>query len=162
MAYLESTVINRELISDFFLRFSRFEFALKVTGYATGSESRVDPDWTRFAKDIQEIFDWNRDPALVEACELYIYTPPQKQVLVNGELAWSTTLPGQWSEHSVAFLLELVRRVRNNLFHGGKYNGQFHEETARNEALLAGGLRILQECLQASDEVRKAYEEAAI
>jgi hypothetical protein len=53
MDYLQNVPIDRELVLDFFLRFSRFEFALKITGYACGDDARVDPDWNRFAADIR-------------------------------------------------------------------------------------------------------------
>ena len=161
MGYIEQTPIDRDLVLEFFLRFSRFEFALKVSGYADGDTTRVSPAWDRFARDIAEMFDKGRTPDLQSACEYYLLNPPMKQVLANGTLSWSTDLPVE-PNREVELLIGLVRRVRNNLFHGGKYNAELHEETARKEELLRGAIEILGECLRASKRVGHAYESAAI
>ena len=161
MSYIEDTAIDRQLVLDFFLCFSRFEFALKVSGYARGDASQVSPDWDRFAAEIHDTFEKDRTQALAQACESYLLNPPKKQVLANGSLAWSTDLPVD-STRQPELLISLVRRVRNNLFHGGKYSGALHEETARNEELLRGGLTILDECLRINPHLRAAFEGAAI
>ena len=161
MTYLEDTPINRQLVLQFFLRFARFEFALKVSGYAHGGLGQVSPDWDRFVAEIVDAFDKDRTPALANACEYYLLDPPKKQVLANGSLAWSTDLPVDPARQT-ELLIALVRRVRNNLFHGGKYNAALHQETARNEELLRGGILILDECLRVSSQVRAAFEGAAI
>jgi hypothetical protein len=161
MNYLADISIDRDLVFDFFLRFSRFEFALKVTGYALGNDTKVTPDWDRFIRDISSNFLKTRTPELAQACDYFLLNPPKKQVLANRSLGWSTTLPCDPARES-ELLVKLVRRVRNNLFHGGKYNNAVHEETARNEDLLRGGLLILDECLRVSDSVRAAYDGAGI
>jgi hypothetical protein len=144
VAYLDETKIDRDLVLEFFLRFARFEFALKASGYANGDHSPVDPAWDRFGRDISVDFDRRRSAELDRACEYYLLHPPNKQVLANGSLAWSTDLPVDRARDT-ELLVALVRRVRNNLFHGGKYNAGLHEETARSEELLRGGLLILEE-----------------
>jgi hypothetical protein len=161
VAYLDETKIDRDLVLEFFLRFARFEFALKASGYADGDDRRVDPAWERFARDITVNFDRQRSMELDSACEYYLLHPPNKQVLVNGSLAWSTALPIDLARET-ELLIALVRRVRNNLFHGGKYNAALHEETARSEALLRGGLQILEECLRVSGPVRQVYDGATL
>lgn len=160
MPYLDNSGLDRELLLDFFLRFSRFEFALKAAGYAEGNDRYVDPDWQRFAADIAPSFNQHRTSELEEACEFYSVNPPWKQVLVNNTLGWSADLPAHQSQ--VDLLLGLVRRVRNNLFHGGKYNAELHEEPARNVRLLRGGLHILDECLHDSPRVKRLYDGSAI
>jgi hypothetical protein len=160
MGYLEQTSIERDLVLDFFLRFSRFEFALKVSGFASGDHERVAPDWDRFAQHVAAGFDPSRTPKLARATRYYLNNPPMKQVLVDGLLAWSTDLPAK--DDKAQLLIALVRRVRNNLFHGGKYNAEMHEETARKRELLRGGICILEECLRHHDGVRKAYEGAVM
>lgn len=69
-------------------------------------------------------------------CERY-------QGLVNGSLEWSTALAIDPARET-KLLIALVRRVRNNLLHGGKYQAALYGETARSEELLRGGLRILE------------------
>ncbi len=161
MTYLSETDINQTLVLEFFLMISRFEFALKITKYAKGDNNRAEPDWAKYAKDICEQFNKNKTKELLNACEFYLQNPPKKQVLVNGALDWSKTLPNNNTKEP-EILISLVRRVRNNLFHGGKYNAQLHDETARNEELLKAGIIILQECLNVSPDVKQAFDGAAI
>jgi hypothetical protein len=161
MSYVSETKINRELVLDFFLYLSRFEFALKVTGYARGNETRVDLHWDKFVTEIAPSFSKDRTKELAEACDILLVNPPHKQVIVNGSLGWNTTLPCDTSKE-FELIIGLARRVRNNLFHGGKYNAQFHEETARNEALLKAVIVIIEECLHLAPNVRGQFEQAAI
>ena len=160
MDYLETMRLDRELILQFFLVLSRMEFALKVSGFATGTENSVKPDWDGYARRIRDTFSKRETPDLLEASNYYLNTPPQKQVLRNGGLAWSSTMPTNSAEIDV--LLMLVRRVRNNLFHGGKYNSQAHDETARNESLLRYGITILEASMTLVPDVKAAYKGAAI
>lgn len=53
-------------------------------------------------------------------------------------------------------ILILIRRVRNNLFHGGKFNGEWFEPE-RSEALMRNALIILRACGENHHEVSKAY-----
>jgi len=161
MAYLEETFINRDLVLEFFLKFSRFEFALKLAGYARGNDTYIKPDWIRFAATINDIFNKNHNPHLAQACEYFLINPPNQQVLVGGRLGWNPQPPAK-ANTEPKLLIALVKRVRNNLFHGGKYNAQMHEETARSEMLLRGSLLILDECLRVSPQVKNAYDGATI
>ena len=160
MDYLETMTLNRDLVLEFFLVLSRMEFALKVSGFATGTENSVTPDWDGYARKIGDTFSKEVSAELLEASNYYLNTPPQKQVLRNGGLAWSSTMPTNSAEIDV--LLMLVRRVRNNLFHGGKYNAQARNETARNESLLRYGITILEASMTLVPKVKAAYSDAAI
>jgi hypothetical protein len=44
----DSFRIDKGLVLEFFGVFSRFEYALKRAGFATGNERRVGPDWECF------------------------------------------------------------------------------------------------------------------
>jgi len=145
---------------DFFLVLSRLEFALKLTGYLTADKKGVKPDWDRFATTIKKTFDSESNEELSIAIQYYLGFPPQKQIFKNGKLDWATSPPKNSSEIERAIIL--IRRVRNNLFHGGKYNQQAHDETARNEELLKMGITILKEAMRHEPNVLKAYEGAAI
>ena len=160
MEYSERTSLNRELVLDFFLVLSRMEFALKLEGYSTGDDKTVKPDWDSFAKDISKSFSCENNEALSTAIDYYLAYPPQKQILDKGQLSWVSSLPNNTTE--IEKVIILVRRVRNNLFHGGKYNGQVHEETERNELLLQMGITIIKEAIHCSQKVEKAYNGSAI
>lgn len=156
----ESTSINRDLVLEFFLKLSRLEYALKLSGYFTGNENKAKPDWDRFANEISNQFNSASTVELETACTYYLALPPYKQVVTHGNLDWNRAMPEHGSD--ISKLLVLVRRVRNNLFHGGKYNPQEESETERNTLLLQFGLIILNEALRLSPRVNQAYEQAAI
>ena len=160
MAYLEQTSINRDLVLDFFLVLSRMEFALKLAGYAKGDEKNVSPDWIKFGKDISLSFDSKADQTVSKALQYYLSIPPDKQVLKDGRLDWVSAVPTDETE--IERTLILIRRVRNNLFHGGKYNAQAHSETARNEELLKMGICVLKQAMQILPNVQAAYDGASI
>ena len=87
--------------------------------------------------------------------------PPQTQVVdEHGELSWKATSTEQ-EEHCENYVLLLVRVVRNNLFHGGKYPTGVIEDTARNEALLEASITILSHCRTLNHDVHRAFEDVA-
>jgi hypothetical protein len=160
MKFREHTQLDRELVLDFFLTLSRIEFALKVTNYAQGNTSRAKPDWDKFGRDIKDHFNIKRDEKLEASCNYYLKLPPQKQIFQNSKLTWVDAIPEGLSDPEL--LLVYVRRVRNNLFHGGKYNIQARDETERNEELLKSGISILHEALKCESNVWGAYQQASI
>ena len=61
MNHRTQTQIDADLLLDFFLVFSRVEYALKNGGFVKGDERRVDPDWDGFAASIKDQFcDFSR------------------------------------------------------------------------------------------------------
>ena len=160
MDNIERTKINKHLLLEFFLVLSRMEYALKATGFLLGSERGVKPNWDNFAQEIRDSFNKELNLELLKACNYYLNNPPEKQVVIDGSLYWSALMPNNPSE--IEQLLILVRRVRNNLFHGGKYNRQGSDETARNESLLRYGITIVKASAALMRNVDDAYRDAAI
>jgi hypothetical protein len=160
------TKVDRDLLLEFFLSFSRFEYALKTTGfYKRRPEDSMrppaaEPDWDRFATSLRDTFQRGRDRDLENACASLLDPPPNRQVIINDAPAWETPTRGPGSE--VEFLLRMVRTVRNNLFHGGKYSNDVHEPTKRTELLLRSSLVILRECLALSPVQEAAYLQAKL
>ena len=161
MPYTDQIRIDRTLLLEFFLCFSRFEYALKAAGFATGGHDHILPNWRRFARSLRDKFDKNSDTEVSKACDYILDDPPRKQVFVNGKLAWNTQARSR-GDSGVEFLLRMVRTVRNNLFHGGKHNIEVHEDTARSEALLRSSLAILNECLRLSRDLKRTFEGAML
>lgn len=169
MALLQ-TQTNPELLFEFFLGFSRFEYALKASGFFKPPRPRrnhptlpheAESDWARFALLIRDTFQPDRTEILKRACDYILHSPPMKQVIIGNGVAWETPLrPTHESEPE--FLLRMVRCVRNNLFHGGKYSVEVHESTQRTEMLLKSSLIILEECLPLAPDVRREFDEATI
>lgn len=159
-AYLVNVTLDHNLLFEFFLTFARFEFALKSSGFVTGDDREAKPDWDRFGKslDLEEV---RRDPKFVAAHDYLSLHPPARQVLAAGGLAWDATVPfGKLDRMDQ--VLALVRRIRNNLFHGGKFNDQVHTGPGRNRLLLHHSIAILCRCLELSPPVARHYADAAL
>lgn len=104
------------------------------------------PDWDKFAKEISGNFSAaSRD--FQQAISVLTTAAPRKQVVANDRLAWQDNKRGA-DETFEAFVLRMVRTVRNNLFHGGKYPDGPVEEVARDRDLLSAGRRVLEECMK--------------
>jgi hypothetical protein len=153
--------IDRKVLLEFFLTFSRFEYALKAAGYAFERNGTVNPDWRRFELELISIFNMRNNDKLITASNYFFDNPPFKQVLHNGKLAWESQCPNQ-NESDIQFLLRMVKCVRNNLFHGGKHNNWLHEDKQRTETLLCNSLIILNECLRLSPQVKNRFDGAII
>jgi hypothetical protein len=161
------TRVAKDLLLEFFLAFARFEYALKASGYFKHHQSdppklpKAEPDWDRFAVSLRASFDSNATDDLRRACEYLNDSPPNQQVLIDGTVAWETPARPD-NEAEIDYLLRMVRCVRNNLFHGGKFNIDIHENTQRTELLLRGSLTILAACLDLAPEQDAAYREARL
>ncbi len=163
----ESLAVDRELLLRFFLEFARFEYALKASGIfkqhpgKPGQPPKAEPDWDTFAVSLRDTFDAEATEPLAQACEFLRDSPPNRQVIVAGEVAWETPINVE-NETDIEFLLRMVRVVRNNLFHGGKYNLDLHESAERTEKLLRSSLTILDACLNISPAQQAVYLDARL
>lgn len=141
------------LSMDLFRTFARCEYALKAAGFYVGRND-VKADWRTFANSIGNALDDALDPALSTSIDYIRNHPPRKQVIRDERLDWDDTAPEAASNADL--LLAYVRRVRNNLFHGGKFNGQWFEPE-RSTHLLTHSLCILQQVIEMNPRVRDAY-----
>jgi hypothetical protein len=141
--------------AEMFRLFARFEYALKAAGFHNG-HGDAKADWRAFAESVNGLFDSIDDPALGEAVDYIRRHPPRKQVIRNGVLDWGDGAPD--TDLEADRILLYVRRVRNNLFHGGKFNGRWLAPQ-RSEELMRHSMTILHACLEASPAVRKAFEQ---
>ncbi len=165
------THVDGALLLEFFLCFSRFEYALKASGFfqrptdiRQGGSVPPDakPDWDRFAVSLRSGFDKAAHHELTNACDYILENPPMKQVVVNDSLLWEAPLRPS-GQSDVEFLVRMVRSIRNNLFHGGKYSDiELRENTDRTEKLLRSALIILNECLHLCPQIKNAFDEAVI
>lgn len=142
-----------ELAGKFFQVFSRIEYALKVSGFNNG-DGPAEANWRNFALSVEALIANPATPELIEAIDFFFRAPPKKQVIVGGVIHWEVSEPQTNSQADK--LLVYVRRVRNNLFHGGKFNGHWFEPE-RSEPLLRHSLTILNACIESAPSVREAY-----
>ena len=167
---IKPTRVNKDLLFEFFLKFSRFEYALKASDFFQRLNTErtkcfkppnAQPDWDRFAFSLRDSFSADKSDELREACEYIMHLPPYRQVIINDEITWETPIRPE-GEEEIEFLLRMIRCIRNNLFHGGKYNLEVHEATERTEKLLTSSLIILKECLALSPVISNAFDQAII
>ena len=153
--------VSDELLLAFFINFSKFEFALKTAGFAVGNEKKVSPNWDKYAQSIKTDFDKTKNADLLEAIEYFLKKPPWKQILIDGAMSWDESVPNNGLTEIEQVVL-LIRRVRNNLFHGGKFAFDNLKNTERTINLLSYSIVILRACLELSPDVKYNYDNAAI
>lgn len=149
--------ISQELACEFLAVFSRLEYALKSTNYAVGGEKKVNPAWDAFANDINQEFSALEDQDVVEARDYLLGHPPRKQVLKDQKVVFVDQVidPNQAKTQQV---LLMVRTVRNNLFHGGKYSPDGEREAGRNNVLVRHALVVVLACSKLNVAVRSSFE----
>jgi hypothetical protein len=131
---------DRDLVFKFFAIFSLFECALKRAGFCTtGSNGEAQPTWTNFANSIHTQFSSLSDPDLTVATNYMLNFPVMQQIPHNNSLTF-TPMNRRPNMNDTVWLSILVRGVRNNLFHGGKW--EF--DPTRDSQLLNHLLTILE------------------
>lgn len=131
---------DRELVFKFFTIFSLFEYALKRAGFCTtGRSGEAQPDWEDFAKKIHPLFNPQVSPELTIAVNYMLTRPVRKQILRNNSLVFTSRCRPQ-NKNDTVWLSILIRGVRNNLFHGGK----FRYDRPRDPDLINYSLLILE------------------
>ncbi len=132
---------DRDRVLRFFVLFARFEYALKRTRFLRDTE-RAQPDWNSFTAAATGKLHAGPETELARAIDYLTEHPPLQQRVVTGRLEW---LPAQARGGSVeARLVEHVKAVRNNLFHGGKFPTAPIKELARDRALLDASITVLE------------------
>ena len=146
-----------QLAFEFFREFARCEYCLKAVGLLDASRRDPTADWGAFAAQVRPVLE-TPTPQLAPATAYLLQHPPKKQALVDGKLEWTDSTPDHNSQAEL--ILRLVCRVRNNLFHGGKFNGHWFAPQ-RSEELLSHSLAILRAVVIAHPQVREAHENSA-
>ena len=150
---------DRKLAWEFFVFFSRFEYALKRSAlYLSGGPSRARHNWDQFGADNDAVFWDDATEDVAAAVDYFRTTPPRKQVVMSNALAWSEPQAYEGGPELV-WLLRMIRTVRNNLFHGGKFPLIHVEEPSRDSELLLHALTILSACLPLYRDLERKFEQ---
>jgi len=80
----------------------------------------------------------------------------RKQVLRNGKVDWKDSPPDKNLPKAQQVLL-MVRRIRNNLFHGAKVWSPEYGNRERDTKLVEAGLVVLKQCVLLNQQVHLAY-----
>lgn len=156
--------VSKDHVTEFFGVFMRTEYALKQAGFVKRGRGG-EPDWDRFARAIAEQFDAIDDHHFREAVTYIVQDPPRKQVWTEahdgeGYLEWKATPPDANLSAAEQALL-MVRRVRNNLFHGVKlWSGGSGERRPpdRDQRLIEASLCILTTVVRLHHDMYMYYE----
>lgn len=148
--------VSEKSLLDFIYVFSRLEYALKISGFATGDNKKVEPCWDCFTNNINDIFLQIESEDLKKAVGYLLKYPPRKQILSEGKIIFQDQ-PVDKKQRITQQLLLMIRRVRNNLFHGGKYCPDGEKESGRNEDLLNASLIILKHCIPIHKKVNNNF-----
>jgi hypothetical protein len=142
--------LDRELVCEFFAVFSRFEFALKESGFDRIVRGFVEPAWRRYAEEVAKLLVVEQGSSLDQAVSYLCDEPPLSQV---GAKQWERRplLGNSKLEQAI----DAAKQVRNNLFHGGKHTP--HSPPGRDNALVKSSLAVLYACLEADKEMRDVY-----
>lgn len=140
-----------KLASTFLLVFSRFEFALKAIGYADNQGTFLVVKWRKFADDNNCAFD----PSQNDTADYLplITSPPSRQTKVGDTLRWEGEPARNPPDADLRWLLEMVYRVRNNLFHGGKWP----REEPRDKDLIEASMWMIAKCIELDANLNSSY-----
>ena len=137
---------ERGLVTNFFGAFAHAEYVLKSDGYIRRGREDAQADWDAFANSIKSRFRPSASRELQGAWAMLIDHPPRKQVIVDGRLGWREA-PRPKGISAAAWGLLLVRRIRNNLFHGAKFVVGGTEQFARDRELVSAAHVLLMHAL---------------
>ncbi|TPI70026.1 hypothetical protein FJ420_02900 [Mesorhizobium sp. B3-1-3] len=148
-----------DLALDFFLIYSRFEYAAKDNGHvqkpAAPTELRLSHNSLAMVIDADLQAHILTNPSLRGAVEYYENDPPRKQIWDGTKPDWKVTV--QQEPMRSERLLIWLTRVRNNLFHGGKGFEPESKKIGRDMALLENGLVIIEAILACDEDMRSSF-----
>ena len=151
----EDLQINSELVCEFAAVFMRFEYAMKASDYCAGDRwHNAVPNWKLLKDDLGMKLDQLQDMEVQQAIQCLLKDPPQVQKFLYGRPGFQQTPLLGATEGAKA--LEAAKRVRNNLFHGGKHTP--HSPPERDTRLLEASFVVLRACLALNKELASEYE----
>lgn len=152
---------EKETAIEFFAVFSRFESALKCNecikrNKKIKKDDRAKPNWDDYANYFEKPEKSDIKKEIEEAAKIYLWIkPPKIQIVENVENGMIRCKTAPTSEKiTIPDIFNLIRIVRNNLFHGGKYEFGLKK---RDEDLVQACLKILYICLKDKNPVTKAF-----
>jgi len=128
--------LDREVVCDFFAVFSRFEFALKESGFVRSHRGLIEPAWKRYGSVIATLLTIEPGSPLDEAIDYLCNEPPLFQV---GATQWEQC-PLQ-NSNKLEQAIDAIKQVQNNLFHSAKHTP--HSLHGRDNKLVKSSLFVL-------------------
>lgn len=153
---------DQQRIFRFLALFSRWECALKrsIEFARAGAHGQAEAAWDRFADAVAGALDGIQVEGYAVARGYLLENPPERQCLENREIRWSPN-PRRDHETDARYLFRVVRDVRNNLFHGGKYHSGPVAELARDRQLIDCATCVLAATVDLDARIRGVFDELA-
>ncbi len=151
--YWLNDVMHYKSVVEFFVKFSRFEYALKKNGYYIANNKGIikETNFNKFTKQYKNI----DLPKELKDFLTYLDKEPVGKLKTSGDYL-------RIKENSKSDLVRLVsylRRIRNNLFHGVKYpNLGKYENDGRGEHLINLGIKTIDFLVTINDEIKITYK----
>lgn len=147
--------IDSTMILDFFIIFSRFEYALKSSGYIPDKKkSKPEIDWKNFKEEIKDEFKLEE---VKHPNEMELFEDFKTQYIYKGTLKWREfNIDSTKSDAEI--IIDIVKTIRNNLFHGAK-NTEYCTgvDEKRDENLLLYGIKAIEKLIEAEKEVKTNF-----
>jgi hypothetical protein len=165
---LMALIGDRELIIEFFAVFSRFECALIRSGFWREAGRHPDKypavNMKEFGELIAVDFANVTSEEFRSACRCLKNAKIERQKIKGGKIVWDPRRDDDVQE--AVLVLDVVKTIRNNLFHGGKYpEGPKPEgplfDVSRNNELFNSSLVVIEKCIKMNDKVSMYFEDRA-
>ena len=150
---------DRQVAWQFFVFFSRMEYALKRSGryLKAGARDGAEANWKKFGSDHNSAFKAEASQDLNVAVGYFREHPPLKQVVNGGQLDWAQPPAYNEREPLLTWLVDRICCVRNNLFHGGKFQ-RITISGSRDRDLIQNAIVILRAALSLDSDVQEQFE----
>lgn len=160
--YAESFVAeDKERLFRFLVLFARWECALKHNGFARkGGCGQAEPNWKEFACHHEAAIQGLNSKGFIAARDFLLTHPPKCEKKCGNQVLFRSN-PRRQNETDADYLFRVVRDVRNNLFHGGKYTGGPVAELARDRQLIDSSLAILEGIADLEPNIRSMLDASA-
>lgn len=148
--------LPREQLTEFFLLFARFEFALKAGGFAKAGKRGAEVDWEKFSNVISDSLLTCADSSVVDAIYYLETYPPKQEKYENDNLVWcERTVPISYKR--MRKILFHVQGARNNLVHGGKFAEKESQDPNCSTHLLVASECVISACIASCPSVESAF-----
>jgi hypothetical protein len=114
-------------------------------------------DWNAFVGAAEARFNPDESPELADAYEYLTSNPPRSLEVRNGSVVWTDYVVRGTSSADEA--VWIVKQIRNNLFHGGKFAHDPGSSPQRENKLLTSATILLSHLIAIVPEVEEAYQQ---
>jgi hypothetical protein len=146
-----------DLVLRFIGVFSRLEYCLKVTRFRQKGDGEAKADWNAFVGEAGARFNPEESPDLADAYKYLTSNPPRSLEIRNGSVLWVDYVARGTSRADEA--VWIVKQIRNNLFHGGKFAYDPSSSPQRENELLKSSTILLAHLISVVPEVEQAYQQ---